>query len=207
MRESTRGKGSERPVIGQSIFIPILRVFILVSLLVLGCGPSGAASERGRAASTDTGAPPLVGDTSFLRPTDTSPWVPSEGTELRLEVRAGADRLLEEFAHLVEGKRVGLITNHTGLARGGESTIDLLHSAPGVDLVALFSPEHGIRGSAEAGERVASGVDEATGLPIHSLYGETRRPTPEMLDGLEFLIFDIRIHGRCVYDEIMSVYV
>jgi len=205
MRESTMGKGSERPLIGQSLVIPILRVFILVSLLVLGCGPSGAASERGRAASTDTGAPPLVGDTSFLRPTDTSPWVPSEGTELRLEVRAGADRLLEEFAHLVEGKRVGLITNHTGLARGGESTIDLLHSAPGVDLVALFSPEHGIRGSAEAGERVASGVDEATGLPIHSLYGETRSPTPEMLDGLEILIFDIQDIGTRYYTYIWTM--
>ena len=78
--------------------------------------------------------------------------------------------------------RSASITNHTGRAGNGTPTIDLLHKAPGVSLVALFSPEHGIRGVLDV-ENVASSTDEATGLPIHSLYGETRRPTDAMLAG------------------------
>ena len=88
----------------------------------------------------------------------------------------------ENFARL-RGKRVGLLTNQTGRSRDGASTIDLLAKAPGVTLAALFSPEHGIRG--EVDDRVDSSRDEKTGLPIHSLYGKTLRPTAAMLDGLD----------------------
>lgn len=101
--------------------------------------------------------------------------------------------------------RVGLITNHTGRSSTGESTIDLLHGHPDVELVALFSPEHGIRGAAEAGERVASGRDERTGLPIHSLYGETRTPTPAMLRGLDVLVFDIQDIGARYYTYVWTM--
>jgi uncharacterized protein YbbC (DUF1343 family) len=96
------------------------------------------------------------------------------------------------FAPLV-GKRVGLITNQTGIDRNRRSTIDLLAHAPGVKLVALFSPEHGIRGASDG--RISSTTDEATGLPVYSLYGETERPTDAMLTGLDVLVFDIQDAG------------
>jgi uncharacterized protein YbbC (DUF1343 family) len=93
----------------------------------------------------------------------------------------------------VLGRRIGLITNQSGMDRQQRSTIDLIRAMPGVTLVALFSPEHGIRGVAEA--RVDSSVDEDTGLPIHSLYGETNKPTPAMLRGVDVLVYDIEDLG------------
>ena len=100
------------------------------------------------------------------------------------------------FAQL-RGKRVGLVTNHTGRARDGATTIDLLHRAPEVTLVALFSPEHGIRGVLDS--KVPSGKDEATGLPIYSLYGETRRPAADMLQGLDTIVIDLQDIGTRFY--------
>ncbi len=117
--------------------------------------------------------------------------------------RAGLDVLAASGFAALRGKRVGLITNHTGVSRDGRGTIDLLHQAEGVKLVALFSPEHGIRGTAD--ENVASDVDEATGLPIHSLYGETRRPTAEMLSGIDALVFDIQDAGIRFYTYITTM--
>jgi uncharacterized protein YbbC (DUF1343 family) len=98
----------------------------------------------------------------------------------------------QKFAPLV-GKRIGLITNQTGIDRNRHSTIDLLAHAPDVKLVVLFSPEHGIRGTLD--ERVASTRDERTGLPVYSLYGEALRPTDEMMAGLDALVFDIQDAG------------
>jgi uncharacterized protein YbbC (DUF1343 family) len=109
------------------------------------------------------------------------------------QVRPGIEVFLEKPPQEVVGKRVGLITNHSGQDRQGNKTIDLLASSGQVKLVALFSPEHGIRGTAEA--RVTSTTDEKTGLPIHSLYGETYKPTPQMLEGVEALIYDIKDLG------------
>jgi len=106
------------------------------------------------------------------------------------------------FAPLA-GKRVGLITNQTGIDRNRRSTIDLLAHAPGVKLVALFSPEHGIRGTFDA--RVSSTTDEATGLPVYSLYGETERPTDAMLAGLDALVFDIQDAGVRFYTYITTM--
>jgi uncharacterized protein YbbC (DUF1343 family) len=123
-------------------------------------------------------------------------------------VALGADVLFRDSLHLVRNRRVGLITNHTGLSWPGDSavsTIDRLASAPGVELVALYSPEHGIRGRAEAGEAVASDVDPATGVPIHSLYGETRRPTPAMLEGVDVLLFDIQDIGTRYYTYVWTM--
>jgi uncharacterized protein YbbC (DUF1343 family)/CubicO group peptidase (beta-lactamase class C family) len=102
----------------------------------------------------------------------------------------------ENFARL-RGKRVGLLTNQTGRSTTGESTIDLLAHAPGVTLVSLFSPEHGIRGVLD--DKVPSSRDEKTGLPIHSLYGDTRRPTGAMLDGLDTLVVDLQDIGARFY--------
>jgi len=101
------------------------------------------------------------------------------------------------------GKRVGLITNQTGIDRNRRSTIDLLAHAPGVKLVALFSPEHGIRGTFD--ERVSSTTDEATGLPVHSLYGKTERPTDAMLAGLDALVFDLQDAGLRFYTYITTM--
>jgi uncharacterized protein YbbC (DUF1343 family) len=111
----------------------------------------------------------------------------------------GVEILLRDSMHLISGKRVGLITNHSGKDRSGTSTIDLLHRAPGVQLTALYGPEHGLRGAAEAGVRIASAVDSATGVPIHSLYGETRVPTPQMLENIDVLLYDIQDVGARFY--------
>lgn len=117
--------------------------------------------------------------------------------------------LLEDSLHLIRGRRVGLITNHTGIAvrpgNGVMSSIDLLYRHPEVELAALYSPEHGIRGDAEAGERVADGMDEETGLPVHSLYGDTRKPTPEMLAGVDVLLFDIQDIGARYYTYVWTM--
>ncbi|MEX1257020.1 MAG: DUF1343 domain-containing protein [Gemmatimonadota bacterium] len=120
-------------------------------------------------------------------------------------VRPGIDVLLDDSLHLVRGRRVGLITNQTGTDAAGVSSIDRLASHPEVELVALFSPEHGIRGAAEAGQPIEDGVDSATGLPIHSLYGATLRPTPEMLEGIEVLLFDIQDIGTRYYTYIYTM--
>jgi uncharacterized protein YbbC (DUF1343 family) len=112
-------------------------------------------------------------------------------------VLTGIDVLVRDKFAPLKGRRVGLVTNHTGLDRDGRSTIDLLHNAEGVTLVALFSPEHGIRGTAD--EKVADGKDERTGLPVYSLYGERRKPTAETLQGIDTLVYDIQDAGCRFY--------
>lgn len=120
------------------------------------------------------------------------------------EVLPGIDVLARRNFDLLKGMQVGLITNQTGRSVTGTSTIDLLASAPGVRLVALFSPEHGIRGEADA--KLASDIDSRTGLPVHSLYGTTCRPTPEMLLGVELLVFDIQDIGARFYTYIGTLH-
>src|SRR5262249_55958119 len=105
----------------------------------------------------------------------------------------GLDVLVAEHFARLRGRRVGLVTNQTGVSSRGESAIDLLAHAPGVTLVALFSPEHGIRGLAD--DKVASSRDAKTGLPIHSLYGTTLRPTDAMLQGIDTLVVDLQDIG------------
>ena len=111
----------------------------------------------------------------------------------------GIEVLLSDSIHLVRGKRVGLITNHSGRDRRGTSSIDLLHKAPGVRLTALFAPEHGIRGAAKAGEQIATTVDSATGVPIYSLYGQSHVPNADMLKDVDVLLYDIQDVGARVY--------
>ena len=113
-------------------------------------------------------------------------------------VQLGIDVLEQEKFAPLRGKRIGLITNHTGQDAMGRSTVDQLSHAPGVQLVALFSPEHGLAGRKDE-ENLASGKDAATGLPVYSLYGDTRRPTDEMLANIDALVFDVQDAGVRFY--------
>jgi len=117
--------------------------------------------------------------------------------------KTGIDVLEAEKFSLLRGKRVGLITNQTGLDSYGHRTIDLLAHAEGVNLIAIFSPEHGIAGVAD--ESVSNQADAPTGLPIYSLYGATRRPTSEMLRGIDVLVFDIQDAGVRFYTFITTM--
>ena len=118
-------------------------------------------------------------------------------------VLAGIDVLAAENFARLRGKRVGLLTNQSGRSRDGASTIDLIAKAPGVTLAALFSPEHGIRGQAD--EKVASSRDERTGVVIHSLYGETQRPSSAMLEGLDVIVVDLQDVGVRFYSYPVAV--
>lgn len=140
------------------------------------------------------GAWPSANGTDFGATNDPQRPMPPASFE---PVRPGIDVLAARGFAPLAGKRVGLVTNHTGLARDGTSTIDRLHAAPSVTLAALFSPEHGIRGILDAD--VPSSRDERTGLPIHSLYGETRRPTEAMLAGLDAIAIDLQDIGARFY--------
>jgi uncharacterized protein YbbC (DUF1343 family)/CubicO group peptidase (beta-lactamase class C family) len=115
----------------------------------------------------------------------------------------GIDVLVKENFARLKGKHVGLVTNHTGMDRQGRSTIDLLHKAEGVTLVALFSPEHGIRGAVD--ENVNDSKDEKTGLPIYSLYGTRRKPTVDTVKGIDTLVFDIQDAGCRFYTYISTL--
>jgi len=121
----------------------------------------------------------------------------STSLDKKLPVLSGIDVLVKNKFAPLKGKRIGLITNHTGHDRARRATIDLLKDAPGVTLVALFGPEHGIRG--EVDEKVGDSKDAKTGLPIYSLYGERRKPTLEQLKGLDALVFDIQDVGCRFY--------
>ncbi|MBV8063136.1 MAG: DUF1343 domain-containing protein, partial [Nevskia sp.] len=118
-------------------------------------------------------------------------------------VLAGIDVLERHGFRELQGRRVGLITNHSGRDAAGRSTIDLLYHAPGVKLVALFSPEHGLRGDVD--RLVASGRDAVTGLPIYSLYGAERRPTAASLRGMDTLVYDIQDLGVRFYTYITTM--
>jgi uncharacterized protein YbbC (DUF1343 family) len=113
--------------------------------------------------------------------------------------RLGVEVLLEQRLDLLRSKRVGLVTNATGVDRQLRSSVDRFAAHPDFSLVSLFGPEHGVRGDVQAGDKVASSRDAATGLPVHSLYGEHREPTPAMLEGIDVLVFDIQDVGARFY--------
>lgn len=119
------------------------------------------------------------------------------------QVLNGIDVLREQKFELLAGKRIGLITNHTGLAADGMSTIDLLYKSESCKLVLLLSPEHGIRGTMDS--KIDSSVDETTLLPVYSLYGNTRRPKAEMLRNVDALVFDIQDIGARFYTYITTM--
>ena len=119
------------------------------------------------------------------------------------DVKTGIDTLVEQIFAPIAGMRVGVITNHTGKDRKGRRTIDLLYSAPQLRLKAIFSPEHGLFGMAD--RLVDSAKDAKTGLPVYSLYGEHKRPTEKMLEGLDALVFDVQDAGARFYTYISTL--
>jgi uncharacterized protein YbbC (DUF1343 family) len=121
------------------------------------------------------------------------------------QVRTGLDVLLSDSLHVLSGKRVGLITNHTGRDALGRRNVDLIHKAPGVQLVALYGPEHGFAGVVRGGDKVGFATDSATGLPVHSLYGDTRVPSAEMLKDVDVLLYDIQDVGARVYTYVWTM--
>src|SRR3954464_250743 len=152
-------------------------------------------SRRGRARATAAASVALLAfamacASAAANDTSSRPTTSASGAA---EVIPGVEVLLSDSIHLIRGKRVGLITNHSGFDRRHTATIDVLAAVPGTKLVALFAPEHGIRGVAET--TVQNAVDEKTGLPIYSFYGETRKPTPEMLKDVDVLVYDIQDIG------------
>jgi len=127
----------------------------------------------------------------------------NEGLGSSTKVLTGIDVLERDNFKPLAGMRIGLVTNHTGRNREGRQTIDVLNKAPGVKLVALFSPEHGIRGVAD--DKISDSKDDNTGLPIYSLYGETRRPKPEQLKDLDAVVYDIQDVGARFYTYISTL--
>ena len=119
-------------------------------------------------------------------------------------IATGAEMLAASRFAAVAGKRVGLVTNHTGRV-DGEHLADLLSKAPNVKLTAIFAPEHGFRGTAEAGAKVGDGVDAKTGVAVFSLYGASKKPTPRMLRDVDVLVFDIQDVGARFYTYISTM--
>lgn len=110
-------------------------------------------------------------------------------------VKTGIDVLESNGFKQLQGKKVGLVTNPSGVNNKLVSTVDILANAPGVELVALYGPEHGVRGDIHAGDKVSDEVDSKTGVPVYSLYGKTRKPTPEMLKDVDAIVYDIQDNG------------
>lgn len=123
----------------------------------------------------------------------------------KIRIQTGIEVLKAQKFKCLEGKRVGLITNPTGVDNNMKSTIDILHEAKNVNLVALYGPEHGVRGDAHAGQSVDEVKDAATGLPVYSLYGKTRKPTPDMLKDVDVLVYDIQDIGCRSFTYISSM--
>ena len=153
---------------------PLRRIAMLALGLMLTCGASGASAA-------------------------TSPPAPAACDCATSAPLLGIDVLLSSRLDLLRGKRVGLVTNATGMDHALRSSVDRFAARSDFRLVALFGPEHGVRGDVQAGDKVASSRDAATGLPVHSLYGEHREPTPEMLAGVDVLVFDIQDVGTRFY--------
>lgn len=121
------------------------------------------------------------------------------------QVKPGADLLFDKYFKLIEGKRVGLVTNHTAMLSNGKHLADALYEDKRTKLVALFGPEHGVRGDAPAGDRVTDTVDSKTGVPVYSLYGRINKPTKEMLKDVDVLIYDIQDVGVRFYTYVSTL--
>jgi uncharacterized protein YbbC (DUF1343 family) len=128
----------------------------------------------------------------------------ASGSACKASVETGLDNI-GSYAHLFRGKRVGIITNHTACSRDGRYIVDVFKSIGNVTVTALFGPEHGIYGAEEDGKRIQNGAEPAYDLPIYSLYGETLKPTPEMLKKVDMLVFDIQDIGARFYTYIYTM--
>ena len=129
----------------------------------------------------------------------------SASMSAQTKVKPGIEVLRDGGFAQLQGKRVGLITNPTGIDNDLKSTIDILHEAPGVTLTALFSPEHGVRGDVHAGDHVGTSTDPSTGVTVYSIYGKTLRPSAEMLKDVDVLVYDIQDIGCRSYTFISTM--
>ena len=188
---------------GTSVWMdPATRMFVVfLSNRVHPDGKGDVTPLRARvatvAASAITDVAPELLRTRLFTGRDFGPSGAAPAAQPSAPVRTGLDVLRASGFAALRGKRVGLVTNHTGRARDGATAIDLLHGAEGVTLVRLFSPEHGIRGVLD--ESVPTATDDKTGLAILSLYGDTRRPTAAMLDGIDTIVIDLQDIGARFY--------
>lgn len=173
-----------------------LRSGLLLLALFAGCSttPNDASASETTSEPVDisTTAPPTTATTT------------TEPLEDQRRVLTGAAVLVDRGFDLIDGRRVGLISHQNSVV-ASRHLADWLHDAPNVELVALFGPEHGARGDADAGEYVADVVDPSTGVPVFSLYGPTRQPTPEMLDGIDVLLYDLQDVGARYYTYISTM--
>ena len=163
--------------------LPMAAIFCFA----VGCRPAAAGTQPAKVADTVVVVDKVVVDSRI----DT--------------VKTGIEVLRDSGFAILDGKRVGLVTNQSGVDRNLNSTIDILNDAPNVHLVALYGPEHGVRGNHSAGKHVKDDVDPSTGLPIFSLYGKKRRPTQEMLEGIDVLVYDIQDNGSRSYTFISTL--
>ena len=168
---------------------------VFLGALLAGCTASTEPTEL-VAESTTT--------TASIATTSTTTAVPTTTTGQPPAVTVGAEILADRGFDLLDGKRVGAIVNQTSLVRG-QHLIDVLHAAPNLELVAVFAPEHGVRGTAGAGDLIDDEVDSTTGVTIFSLYGETRMPTPEMLAGIDVLVYDLQDVGGRFYTYVSTM--
>jgi uncharacterized protein YbbC (DUF1343 family)/CubicO group peptidase (beta-lactamase class C family) len=183
---------------GTSVWIdPSSKTFVILLTSRLHPDGKGNVTELRHAVGTLAARAANVGRAS-------SPPIAGGTPALRSSVLNGIDVLKRDGYAPLRGKRVGLVTNHTGHDRERNPTIDLLHAASGVKLVALFSPEHGIRGELDQ-SKISDGTDAKTGLPVYSLYGERRSPAPEQLRDLDVLVFDIQDIGCRFYTYVSTM--
>ncbi|MET0399943.1 MAG: DUF1343 domain-containing protein [Longimicrobiaceae bacterium] len=176
---------------------PLPRIALLAGALLLAGAPA-----------CGTAAPPSdtpADSTPAAQPTGGAQAATPPAPSRQAGVVPGLEVLVRDSMHLVRGKRVGLITNQSAVTRSGELAADLLARTPGVRLVALFGPEHGIRGELEAGETVTAGRDSRTGVPVFSLYDRTQRPTAEELANVDVLVYDIQDIGARPYTFVWTM--
>jgi uncharacterized protein YbbC (DUF1343 family) len=181
--------------------IPLPRLAPLAGALLLALAACGTAAPPSDTPADSTPAARTAG----AQTGGAAQAAPAAATPRQAGVVPGLEVLVRDSMHLVRGKRVGFITNQSALTRSGELGIDLLARTPGVRLVALFSPEHGIRGNVEAGLKIDTSRDEKTGLPVYSLYGRTQRPTDEMLRDVDVLVYDIQDIGARPYTYVWTM--
>jgi uncharacterized protein YbbC (DUF1343 family) len=175
--------------------VPIRLPLLAAAFAALGGTPACTPSPSTNGGGADSVPPPAAqtgGATATAQAT------------ARADVIPGLEVVVRDSMHLLRGKRVGLITNQSAVTRQGEHAADFLRRN-GVNLVALFGPEHGIRGDLEAGETVTAGRDARTGVPVFSLYDRTQRPTDEELQGVDVLVYDIQDVGARPYTFVWTM--
>jgi uncharacterized protein YbbC (DUF1343 family) len=178
-------------------------LLVLVSLLAAGCSEGDQPETSNPTATTSTVSTTITNTTTVAPP---APTAPTTTRSAEVPFRTAAQVLADDGYAVLEGLRVGLIANQTSRVDGGR-LIDALVAAPSVELAAIFAPEHGVDGSKEAGETFADGTDSGVDVPVFSLYGSAseRKPTPEMLEGLDVLVFDLQDVGTRFYTYISTM--